>query len=137
MEIRNNASGNNPRIDFTQSIRKSISDSAPVEPAKSKQPAAAADLPVNPKRIKNARAAFHAEQSVLKRVRDARDRYEKEHANDNVSVSAEAQELARAAAAPAADRSARVSELKVEHASGRLDVNGMVAEAAYRMLSGE
>jgi anti-sigma28 factor (negative regulator of flagellin synthesis) len=130
MEIRNNASGSNgsERIDFTRSIRETIRERNPIPPPATKPPPPA-DVPVDPKRIKNARAIF----SVAKRVHEARERYQETQATDTLSVSPEAADMVNSKA----DRTRRVEELKAQHESGRLDVNSMVAEAAYRMLSSD
>lgn len=105
-----------------------------------KQPAAN-DLPIDPQRIKNARATYQRELSEQKRVREARDRFEATQAGDKMTVSPQAQELADTAIRPAAseivDRAARVAELKSQFESGRLNVDGLIAETAYRMLSSD
>lgn len=142
MEIRNNPSGPNAsdRIDITQSMRESIRSNTPSIPIQPKQPPAA-DVPVNPKRIKNARATYQRELSEQKRVREARERFHAAQAGDQLTVSPEAQELADTAIRPtpseSTDRAARVAELKADYQAGKLNVDGLIADTARRMLSSD
>lgn len=161
MEIRNNSVGSNgpDQIDLTKANRESIRERAPSPPDVPKQKTASDEFtPVNPKRIKNARADFIRDASVLKRVADARDRYASVHKRvadardrfakqaatpDLISFSNSAQELSETAIAPrpndvnVASRAQRVSDLKAQYQGGQLDVESLVAETAYRMLGGE
>ena len=87
--------------------------------------------------------AARAEESEGNRVQDARARFKVAAPEDQVTLSTGAQELADTTVAthPAevndTARAQRVSELKARHDSGKLDLESLVAETAYRMLGGE
>ena len=104
-------------------------------------------------RVANARDRFESDHE---RVQDARVRFESVHKRiqgararngldtpDQVTLSSNAQELADTAITPSlkdvdvAMRTKHVHELKAQYGSGQLDVESLVAESAYRMLSGE
>lgn len=100
------------------------------------------------KRVKEARAEYSAskrvneartEFSVAKRVQIARKDFGANPPEDKVTLSTGAQELsdAKLPVHDAAAREQRVSELKELHQRGQLDTQSLVAEAAFRMLSGE
>ena len=160
MEIRNNGVGNggSDQIDLTRTNRDVLRErvkAAPVNPrttaadgvgAKQSHLGVARDRQAQAeslhKRIHGARERFAA--SVHKRIEGARDRYAADQVKtDEVSVSTGAQELSETTIAQrpqdvdAAARTQRVNDLKLQHEQGKLDVDGMVAEAAYRMLGGE
>lgn len=161
MEIRNNGVGNSgpEQIDLTRTNRDVLRErvkSAPVNPRTTAADGAAAKNSTHlgvardrqaqaeslHKRIHGARERFAA--SVHKRIEGARDRFAAEQVKtDEVSVSSSAQELSETTIAQrpqdvdAAARTQHVNDLKLQHEQGKLDVDGMVAEAAYRMLGGE
>ncbi len=161
MEIRNNSVGNSgsDQIDLTRTNRDALRERVSAPPTNPRAPAAdgasvtsathlgvARDRQAQAKslhkRIHGARERFAA--SVHKRIEGARERFAAGQVKtDEVSVSSSAQELAETAIAPrpqdvdAAVRTQRVSDLKLQHEQGKLDVDSMVAEAAYRMLGGE
>lgn len=144
MEIRNNNTPNAgpSKIDLTKVNRDSIHERIPSPPVQPPQtPTGDSELPGS-KRIKRAREEFAAAQSVHKRIEAARKRHAAGQP-DQLSVSSGAQVLADTAIragstqSDAATRATQVSELKAMYSAGTLDVSSLVAESAYRMLSGE
>jgi anti-sigma28 factor (negative regulator of flagellin synthesis) len=92
------------------------------------------------KRIHGARE--RAAESVHKRIKSARESYADSHSDaDSVTLSTGAQKLSDTRIEPrpadSDERAQRVGELKQQVQDGKLDVNALVAETAYRMLSGE
>ncbi|MEO6708491.1 MAG: hypothetical protein ABI054_11785 [Planctomycetota bacterium] len=159
MEIRNNsaADGGAKRIDITKANRDAIREKNPSPP---KIDADSDDNDGNrAKRVKDARARFEAasqqkevaqaraefshdkrvkaartEFQVHERVAEARGRLATKVAEDTLTLSSSSPVQSSEVAS---GREKRVSELKAQYDSGRLDVESLVAETAYRMLSGE
>ncbi|HTF89348.1 MAG TPA: hypothetical protein VK843_13130 [Planctomycetota bacterium] len=158
MEIRNNsaADGGAKRIDITKANREAIRDKNPSPPkvdvdalndgnrakrvkdARARFAAAAHQKEVaqargefsHDKRVKSARNEFHVE----KRVAEARARLQlKSNSEDTLTLSSSPAQSSEVASG----REKRVIELKAQYGSGKLDVESLVAETAFRMLSGE
>ncbi len=160
MEIRNNGVGKSgsDQIDLTRTNRDALRERVNAPPT-NPRPATADSAAASPsdvgthrdrlaqaeslhKRIHGARERFA--KSVHKRIAGARERFAAEQVKkDEVSVSSRAQELADTTIAQrpqdvdAAARTQRVNDLRSQHEQGKLDVESMVAEAAYRMLGGK
>src|SRR5688572_17589615 len=105
MEIRKYGGGGSDPIDLTKANRDAIREGSPVPPATPAKPVA--DVPVSPKRIKNARATFqqnayeqriqnvrHHFETERARVQHARKVYEGPPSQDELSVSVSGQSLA-------------------------------------------
>jgi hypothetical protein len=158
MEIRNNSStgGASERIDLTRANRDALSKTlaTDVKPKKQGLPdelrTDATRVRVKNyregmhERISNARDRFEARDAFRARVKNAREGLAARNAaTDSVELSGPAQELAdtaitaRPSSVDSSTRAQRISELKTQHEAGKLDVQGLVAEAAYRMLGGE
>lgn len=94
-------------------------------------------------RVQGARDRIEAKQIFQERAKHAREVLAARGAQDSVEVSPEAQQLAdtavtaRPADVDSAVRAQRVSDLKSQYEGGKLDVENLVAETAYRMLGGE
>ncbi|HUR27268.1 MAG TPA: flagellar biosynthesis anti-sigma factor FlgM [Planctomycetota bacterium] len=154
------------RIDLTKANREAIREQNPSPPEPqtvqdaasndAKRVAAARDRfeaqsEVNKhvlKRVHDARAQFsvekrvreaRAEYSVAKRVQLARKEFSAHAPEDKLTLSSGAKQLTDAVPSiqDASVRAQRVSELKELHQNGQLDVQSLVAEAAFRMLSAE
>jgi len=153
MEIRNNSvsGGGAERIDLTRANRDAIRKTVAPEP---QAPGLPRELHTDEtrKRISNHRDAMHdriggareryeAKEIFRQRVKHAREVVAARGNTDSIEVSSQARELADVAPAPSdvdsSARAKRVSELKSQYESGKLDVEHLVAETAYRMLGGE
>ena len=158
MEIRNNSvsGGGAERIDLTRTNRDAIRKTTVPEPK-------APGLPLKYQtdetrkrihnhregmeklqhRIEGARGRVEANQAFHQRVKHAREVVAARGTADSLEVSSQAQELVETTLTPrpsevdGATRAKRVSDLKSQYESGKLDVENLVAEAAYRMLGGE
>lgn len=155
MEIRNNSvsGGGAERIDLTRANRDAIRKTVLPETKASGLPRELHTEETR-KRISNHREAMHeriggarerfeAKEIFRQRVQHAREVVAARGAQDSVEVSSQAQELAdtamtqRSSEVDSAARAKRVSELKSQYEGGKLDVENLVAETAYRMLGGE
>ena len=151
MQIRNDSAGDgSSRIDITRANRDAIRQRNPTPPEPEKpvnhnplQPlgeGVRADFIAKSlhKRIHGARE--RAAESVHKRIKTARDADGKSDA-DSVTLSTSGQQLSDTRIEPAPvgidARAQRVDQLKQQVQNGQLDVDGLVAETAYRMLGGQ